>query len=282
VGLFDFLRRGPKPPPEATPKDRKLAALAKTAGDRRAQSYDRDEALRGLSLHGTPDAAEALLKRFTFVVDPTITDEEEKNLAFDAIVRIGTGSARIRIDGSSHKDEHGNLLPLEPAEVAELREAVVEKVRQFCARAENLSWALRLLRALLDDEQYEAELLALLEGSDTEYVRNVEPKLNVICALEEVISDAAREAVEPYLEDVNETVRFHAVETTFKQQDPVAVPALVRMLKQEESTRVKNKVAEGLTRLGWAIPKDLRAELTEGLRDVGGYGVDAEGKVHKA
>jgi HEAT repeat protein len=256
--------------------------LAKTAGDRRAQSYDRDEALRGLSLHGTPEAAEALLKRFTFQVDPSITDQEEKGLAFDAIVRIGSGGARIRVDGTSRKDEHGNLMPLEPEEVAALREAVVERVRGFCTHAENLSWPLRVLRALLDDAEYEAELLALLEGSDTEYVRNVEPKLNVICALEEVVSPAARKAVEPFLEDVTETVRFHAVETTFKQLDPLSLPALVQMLKSEESTRVKNKVAEGLARLGWPIPKELRSELGEALRDCADFRLDAEGKVLKA
>jgi len=262
--------------------DRKLAGLAKTSTNKRAQAYDRDEALRGLCALGTPQAAEVLLKRFTFSIDPSITDQEEKALAFDGIVRVGEGSAGKRPDGSEPKTDDGQPAALSPEEVVELREAVVQSTRGFCQRAENLTWPLKVLRELLDDEAYEAELCRLLEAYDTEYIRNVEPKVNLITALEEVIADRVREVVEVYLEDVNETVRFHAVQTTFRQGNPSSIPALVRLLEQEESVRIKNKVAEGMMRLDWAVPAELRETFAKALADAYEYRMNADGRVAKA
>jgi HEAT repeat protein len=173
-------------------------------------------------------------------------------------------------------------LPLEPEEVAELRDAVVEAIRSFCARAESLNWPLRLLRELLDDDAYELELLSLLEQHDTEYIRNIDPKIDLITALEGLVSPNVREAVEGYLDDVNETIRFHAVEATFQQGDPSSIPALIDMMAQEESVRIKNKVAEGLIRLGWTVPEQLRPKFVEALQDVYEYRMSPDGKVSKA
>jgi hypothetical protein len=281
VGLLDFLRRGSKPS-EGPPVDRKFAGLAKTAADKHAQNYDRDEAIRALCLLGTPQAARALLKRFNFQVDPSINDQEEKELAFDGIVRIGTGALGLRPDGTTPKNAAGEPLPLEPAELDELRTSVVDAVRGSCERAESLSWPIRLLRELLDDVAFEDEVLRLLDGYDTEYMRNVEPKVNLIAALEGIISPAARLATERYLDDVNESVRFQSVETIFKQADAVSVPGLVKLVLAEESVRVKNKVAEGLVRLGWAIPTESRDAFAEALADSGEYRLGADGKVRKA
>lgn len=281
MGLFDIFRRGGKGDDGGKAVDRKLQSLIKTATDKRAQPYDREEAIRGLYAAGTPEAAEALLKRFTFQIDPSITDQDEKALAFDGIVRVGTGQAGVRADGSPHKSTDGEPLPLEPEEVAELRDRVVDAVRAFCARAESLNWPLRLLRELLDDEAYEGELLRLLDAYDTEYIRNVEPKIDIITALGELRSDAVRQALETFLEDVNETVRFHAVAATFQQADDASLPALVALMAEEESVRVKNKVAEGILRLGWTIPEPLRADFAEALEDVYEYRMSPDGKVSK-
>lgn len=282
MGFFDIFRRSNKGSEDGgPPMDRKFAGLAKTALDKRAQAYDREEALRALCAVGTAQAAETLLKRFTFRIDPSITDQEEKALVFEGIVRVGLGALRIRADGTSQKDDHGQLEPLEPEEVADLRDAVVESTRAFCQRAESLSWPLRVLRELLDDEAYESELLELLSGHDTEYIRNIEPKIDLIATFEEIISDPVREAVEVYLDDVNETVRFHAVATTFKQGNRESVDALVSMAAAEESVRIKNKVAEGMIRLDWSIPESLRPTFAKALEDVHEYRMSPDGKVSK-
>jgi len=261
VGFFDFMKKKSVPPPaegKGAPAekvvDKKIAGLAKIAGDKKAQTYDRMEAIQVLTEMKTPDAAAGLLKRFTFIIDPTITDQEEKDVAFQGVVAAG-------------KD-------------------VVPAVVEFCGvcikKGEGITWLLKILHELLEDDEYQDELIDLLDLFDTEYSRNVEPKVQVIQALEQLVADEVREAVAPFLEDVNETVRFHAVQTTFAQGSSESVPALVKLLEAEESVRVKNKVAEGLLFRAWAIPAELREATARALRDTSGYGVGGDGKILRA
>jgi hypothetical protein len=286
MGLFDFFKNR-KPPGEAAPEekwaDKKLASLAKKASSKKLQPFDRDEAIRGVLAIGTHEAAIALLKRFSLTVDPSITDQEEKQLVFEGIVSIGRGQRGKRVSDAGKDPKEVSDEPLTKEEIQELRDAIIERTRAYCEKADNLTWPLKVMRALLPDEEYETELLDLLGEWDTEYSRNVEPKLNILHAMEDIHSDAIREAVEEYLDDVNETVRFHAVQTTFAQDDASSVPALVTMMQNEESVRVKNKVCAGIVKKGWAIPEDRRDDCAEAMSDVYEYAFDASsGKIGKA
>jgi hypothetical protein len=248
LGIFDFLRKS-SPPPGGAPADKKVAGPARVVADKRAQTYDRLDAIQTLAAMKTADAAAALLKRFTFSIDPSITDQEEKDLAFQGIVDAG-------------KD-------------------AVHAVLDFGLKAEQLTWPLKILRELLEDDAYRAELIRLLERFDTEYARNVDPKQQLIVALADIKGEDVRLAVERFIEDVNETVRFHAVQTTFSQGNEASVSALVKMLATEESVRVKNKVAEGLMTRGWIVPAELRGSAGEALQDSNGYSVGVDGKIRK-
>lgn len=281
MGLFDIFKRDRPPGDDGKPADRKLGSLAKKASDKRSQAYDRDEALRALVELGTPGAAGALLRRFNLKVDPSITDQEEKQLAFDGIVSIGRGERGKRVSDEGKDAKEISSTPLTAEEIAELRDAVVAHARAHCKSAENLTWGLKVIAALLDDANYEQELLDLLGDYDTEYTRNVEPKLNILAAMEDIRSDRIREAAEAFLEDVNETVRFHAVQTAFAQGNPLSLPPMVRMMKEEESVRVKNKVAEGVREQGWTIPEALREDFGQAMRDVYEYRLTAEFRVEK-
>ncbi len=260
MGLFDFLKNKSNPPPggngkaPAAPMGRKTAGFAKVVADKRAQTYDRMEALHALADMKTADAAAALLPRFKYGIDPSITDQEEKDVAFVGVVAAG-------------KD-------------------AVPHVLEFCEQADGrgwpITWPLKILREILEDEAYRDELIELLGNFDTEYARNVDPKLQIILALEELVHEDVREAVEPFLEDVNETIRFHAVETTFKQNDPKSLDSLLKLLETEESVRVKNKIADGLMFRGWIIPEAQRADIKKWLSDTSGYFLGEAGKVEKS
>ena len=272
MGFFDFLKKkeggqkGSTPPPA----DKKIAGHAKVVADKRAQTYDRLESLQALAEVRTAESATALLKRFSFSIDPSITDQEEKEIAFSGIVETGR-------PGELPKDEKEREKVL--AEATERRDKVVEAVSAYCEKAEQLTWPLKVLRALLDDDHYRDELIDMLERFDTEYARNVEPKIQLLVALEEVPGEDSREVVEQFLEDVNETVRFHAAEATFAHGNPESAAALCKMILAEESVRVKNKVAEGFVRRGWTIPADRREAVAKALRDTESYRLDASGKI---
>jgi len=244
MGLFDLFRDKPK---SDLPKSSPAAKWADKAGDKHAQNYDRQEAIVHLAEIASADAASALLKRFTFTIDPSITDQEEKELAYNGVLYAG-------------------------------KEAI-EPVRAFAAKAESLAWPMRILKDLLDEEAYIEELLLWLSRWDIEYSKFVDPKIQILTALEDLKHPKIREAVEKFLVDVNEPARFHAVATVLAQEDAAAAAALASALIDQESFRVKNKIAEGLLLRAWPVPEDKRDAMRNALPP--GYNLDGEGRVKK-
>jgi len=108
-------------------------------------------------------------------------------------------------------------------------------------------------------------LLAILEQFDTEYVRNAEPKVQLIQALEAYPTEEVRLAVEPFLADMSEPVRFTSATTLFAINDPQSLPALVAVIESEESRRVQNRIAQGLVDRAWLIPPDLAGRTKQAL-----------------
>jgi hypothetical protein len=255
MGFFDLFKGGEKKEGKgSSPKPKKevsanavVAKFAERAADKRAQNYDRSEALAMLHDVGTADSAAALLKRFTFKIDPSITDQEEKDVAAAGVLAAG-------------------------------RDAI-EPIRKFSEKADSLAWPMKILKELVDEDEYVEELIAWLGRWDTEYAKFIDPKIQLLVALEEHKSPLIREAVEPFLDDVNETARFHAAAAIFHQEDEGAAPALLKILPDEESFRVKNKIAEGFLARGWVVPEDLREPTRKELPP--GFTIDGDGKLKK-
>jgi hypothetical protein len=278
VGIFDFLKRTDNKSEKLGQKQpqvrREVARFADTAANKRAQNYDRQEAIAGLADLAQPlenaaelektekgraqveehektrvDAAGALLRRFNFVIDPTITDQEEKQLAFEGIQAVGA--------------------------------KIVEPLRAYAAKAESLSWPIKILKNGLgdDEEAIVTELLSWLSKWDTEYAKFVDPKVQLLVELEEHKDPRILEATKDFLLDVNETSRYHAVGVVLAQQDDAAMPLLVDMFVDEESLRIRNRVCEGFIARGWSVPEERRTEMRKFLP--GEYNIDGEGKIHR-
>ncbi len=248
MGLFDLFKSKGKSAPEPAPAgDKNVARLAKVAGDKHAQNYDRIEAIDALARIANGEAAAALLRRFTFHIDPSITDQEEKDVALRGVLAAG--------------------------------EAAIEPIRAFCVRAESLTWPLKILKDLVPAERYVEELIRLLERFDTEYTRNTDPKQQLIAELEHYNVSTIRPAVEPFLEDASEAIRFVAVATIFAQEDPASVGPLTKALAAEESVRVKNRLLEGLAARGWTVPEELREQARAALSPP--FMLDPQGKVKR-
>jgi hypothetical protein len=244
MGFFDLFKGKGK---DGEKKPSPAAKFAEAAGSKRAQAYDRQEALHELAKLGTADAVQALLKRFTFNTDPSITDQEEKEVAFQGILKAG-------------------------------KEAI-EPVRAFAAKAESLSAPMRILKEILPEEELVEELLVWLSKWDTEYAKFIDPKLQILQELETHQHEKIRAAVEPFLQDVNEPARFHAVAATFAQKDPEALKALLDATIEEESVRIRSKIADGILSAGWTIPEERRDPVRKVLPPQ--FGIDGEGKITK-
>src|SRR5258706_3536293 len=175
MGLFDFFSKGkgekgkgdgaPKAPPKKGQPE--IARHAKLVGNKLSQNYDRQEAIEELGRIATAESSAALLKRFDFTMEPSITDQEEKESTLRGLAAAG--------------------------------EAAIDPIREYCKKAESLTWPLKTLRGIVPPESFAEELLAILDLFDTEYVRNPEPKIQLIAMLEEFHTEDVRVSVKPFL-----------------------------------------------------------------------------------
>jgi HEAT repeat protein len=246
MSFFDFFRGKSKStnPSNPGPQNKAVARLARVVGDRHAQTYDRLEAIESLAKIGSGEAATALLKRFTYYIEPTTADQEERDAAFRAVLDCGEES--------------------------------IDSILAFCVRAESLSWPLKLLRELLEVESYQDHVIEILNERDTDYDRNIDPKVQLMAALEGCEKEEASVAVSRFLEDVSEPVRFQAISTLVSTNDTERLADLVDFTIEEESVRIRNKIAEAMKLTGWVVPEDKRDALNDAVSN-GGYFITIKG-----
>jgi HEAT repeat protein len=230
MGLFDFL--GKKKPSDGG-SDREVQRFERIVGNKLSQNIDRQEAIDALAKMGTRASAAALLKRFDWLMDPTILDSEEKESALAGIIRSG--------------------------------EDAIEPIRAYCRKSESVLWALKALAKIVPPERLTDELLALLDQFDTEYIRNPEPKIQLITELSHHPTEEVRIAVEPFLNDASEPVRFAAATTLFELSLPESTQSLVAALETEESLRIKNRISQGLVDRKWPIADEQLSTCKQAL-----------------
>lgn len=232
MGLFDFLGKK-KSSQNESGSDREVMRFERIVGNKLSQNIDRQEAIEALSKMATRASAAALLKRFDWLMDPTILDSEEKEAALAGIVRSG--------------------------------EEAIEPIRTYCRKSESLLWPIKALAKIVPTERLADELLALLDQFDTEYIRNPEPKIQLITELSAHHTEDVRVAVEPFLNDASEPVRFAAATALFELDLDNSVSSLVAALETEESLRIKNRIAQGLLDRKWPVPEDQLATCKQAL-----------------
>lgn len=238
MGLFDvFARSGP-------------AALKKHAArtaNKRAQQPDRWESIQALAGMKSADSVAALLERFRFTIDPTITDREEKEAAFEGIVETGA-----------------------PA---------VEPVRTFMKHNDSISWPVKILEKLLTREELLNELLSVLESLDTEYERDPEKKIQVLSYLSEHKSPRILPQVLRFLSDRDDTARYQAAAALFAQDDAEqARQPLLDALLSDESVRNRSQILDGFIARSWDAGDQVESLKPKLPRN---YTVDKTGKLKK-
>jgi hypothetical protein len=223
------------------------AAGIRKHGDRvankRAQAYDRWESIQALAQIKSKESVEALLPRFTFYVEPSITDQEEKDAVFSAIVESGAVG--------------------------------IDPVVAFMRRVGSISWAIKILDKIAPPDLVVGHLLALLATMDIEYERDPERKNQILTTLSDRKDPRIEAAVVRFLGDMNETVRFNTV-AVLSAQDAIALhrDAVIACLCTEDSVRVRNRIFEALAAAAISVKpqeEQVKARLTQNYTlDVGG------------
>jgi len=156
--------------------------------------------------------------------DKTIEDEQEKEWVFEVLVEKG--------------------------------ETILPPLKKYLLSAESISWPLRLLDKVANKEQELAVLQEVLSRHEPGYERDPTKKIQLINHLGGFKDARVPPLLVPYLGDMDEGVRYAAVEALVRQGDEAAArePLLQQLVSEtEESLRIRIQIADGFADLGWRV-----------------------------
>jgi len=238
MGLLELIGFGPK-----------LQRLQKKMMEKFGPPENRQGAIEELGEMRTEEAVSALLMRYTFRVDPGITDDDEKARVMALIVQTG--------------------------------QTALPAVKKFIMGRDEISWPLRALSDLLPEAEVVKFLVAVAHKVGTEYSRVPEKKVLLLHALMTHKAPEITPAVLPFLDDMDDEVQIAAAEVITRQQDPAGrEPLIQHFLKAHESSnaRVREALAGLLADSPWDV-KGYTPKVEAALPPA--YKLDSKGKVQR-
>lgn len=227
---------------------KKVKELQKKAQEKFGDPAVRTKALENLRDLGTPDAIAALLTRFTFRVDPGITDAEEKDYVFSMVTGLG--------------------------------EVAIAPLKEFIRRNDNVSWGLRCLEQLVDPEDLVETVVAVLDHLAKTYTRDPEKKVVLLNHLGQHQDARIGPCALQFVEDPADDVRCAVFGLVVKQKTIEAAGPLAGRATNDEAVRVRTAAAQALAELGAPVPEPLRVELAAKLSK--GFALGEDGIVRAA
>ncbi len=205
-----------------------IARLVKKVENKYGQPEDRRAALKQLAEIGTTDAVRGLLRRFTFRIEQTIGDEEEKQMVFEEVVRLGPTS--------------------------------IPALLEFLERENAPFWPTRALREIVGDEQAVTHLLDIIDRTEAIFDRDIERKVELVSNLREFQDERVKHRLLGLLQDENEELRVHALEGLAERDAEEMTDVLVeRLLDENETQRVKTTVLNLLIDRKWKVKRHKEA-----------------------
>lgn len=228
MGMFDFFLSDEK----------RIAKQQRQLTNRDKQPEDREASARWLADNGSPKAIVALLTRFDMNLENQLNDRDEKEFVYGIISTLG--------------------------------DAVQRPLERHITRCKQIAMPIRLYTELKGEqgavEQVFNALKYELEKGDA---FKPEKKAHLLVWLAQRKHPGAIEACTPFLTDFDESVRCGAAEVLAVQGDDAArVPLEVALANdQEESNRLKVRLAELFRARGWALehPDEVGTNLPSGF-----------------
>lgn len=227
-------------------RKKKIERLGKKVQQKYGQTDDRMGAAIELKRIGDEEARRALIKRFSVACDNKLHDQDEKALVCDMLVEMGP--------------------------------EVIPQIREYLARETEVTWAVRTLKRLQSPEEWAETVLSVIAGKTSE-----EEDPEKICQILTVLHDETDPRIAPVvakcLTDLDDTVRFAAIETlaTLPDVEEVRGPMLEALVRPEEdSNRITHRIVEVFRDRGWEV-KGHRKAVEERLPE--GFYLDRQGHI---
>lgn len=247
MGFLDFLFDKEKA------EQRRIKKMLKTVRNMYVQPQERQFTLQQLLEIGSPDAIRAILARFHESAPNTTVDIEEKEYVYDLLV-----------DASRRKPEIIDL--------------VIEHIKKS---ESNINWPIKIIQDTHEFDEMCDFLREILKSCTIDYQRDPEKKQEVILRAADFENEELAREVARFVDDANESVRFHAVQTLVDQGfDEITQEALIRGLIHEDSLRIAQQIAKTFDQnRSWTVDDEHREAVEAALPE--DYTLHRQGYIHK-
>jgi hypothetical protein len=228
--------------------EKRIRSLQKKVTEKYGPPENRQKAIDQLLDVGTPAALGALLMRFTVNAEPSITDAEEKDYTYTAM---------LKREGEA-----------------------VEPLQAFLRRSDVASsWAIKMLRQLIPEKNVASLCIDILEKLGPEYTRNPEKKTVLISTLGDLEDERCVPTLIPFLSDPSDDVRIAASAALVRRRDERSREALLKAFVDSlDRVRVVAALAGALAELGFGV-QGYREKVEKALPE--GFFIDRAGVVKK-
>ena len=220
---------------EDGPSERQIRRGIKQVTQTHGDPATRVAAMQRLAAWKTPEAATALLRRFTIQVPQETMDLEEKQYTVQLLTEIGR--------------------------------AAVAPIQNFLRTEAEVTWPVRALHEILPPEEYIAALKEALERLESAYTRWPEAKVVMIEHLPDEALGQVRETLLRFLEDEDDDVCIAAADCLARSgEDEVRERLIETLLGAESRPRVRGRIFELFCDREWAV-KGYRKKVEEVIQE---------------
>jgi len=200
----------------------KIDKLRHKATNAFGQAMDRQYAMKALYQIGTPEALEALLKRYSVNASVSIVDQDEKRDLYEWLVSAG--------------------------------EKAVGPIESYVSKEDGVYWPLRALKEIAGIERAVDALLRALDRAETLDQRVNEQRAQLVSNLRDFQHPRVLARLKVLCRDPNDDVRMMALDGLLTYGEAEALPiAAERLVDPEEGLRIRSVLFEQLVENGWSL-----------------------------
>lgn len=219
--------------PQPGPSERQIKKALKQVTQMHGEAATRIGAMERLSSWRTPEAASALLRRFTVQTPQASMDLEEKQYAVQLIARMGN--------------------------------AAVQPIISYMHAEPDVTYPVRALREILPPEEFHKCLLDVLGSLSKGYTRWPEAKAVFIGHLSDDAFPLVAETVVRSLEDEDDDVCIAAIDYLARNGDEAVREKLIQVfLESEARPRVRGRILDHFCEMEWPV-KGFRKKMEEAI-----------------
>jgi HEAT repeat protein len=207
---------------ETEPSEKQILRALKQVTQIHGEAASRVAAMERLASWKTPEAAAALLRRFTVRTPQESMDLEEKQYAVQLLSGMGTAAS--------------------------------EPILKFIRSEPDVTYPVQALKSILQPEEFRKSLADLLRGFASGYTRWPEAKAVLIRHIPDEALLEIMDMVSRFLEDADDDVCIAAIDCLARSEDEAVREKLIQLFFEAESRpRVRGKILDLFQEKEWPV-----------------------------